>query len=265
MENLIKNALGQWRLVSDMLRKSPEDAPKPVQPIINPDINANSEKLSKLFSAQNEHVIHGRAREAHEVKGQIKDMVLRAPKGSIDIGHLGKLRDTQLKITPPDSGEWKGKRQPLRDEDMEEIISKHLGDAKNLKDIHDNHGGLKTVEAVLKTIGSKANPTFYSGLKFKNPNLHLDMIDLMNPDKGNESTRSEGEDSHTLRAKGIFPKSSFARTAPHPDLHQKVKETWDEMKRNSAHTRDPDEVTNSAHEKAVMDRAIDRFKRHYKL
>jgi hypothetical protein len=227
-------------------------------------MKANSEKLSKLFSDQNEHVANGRAREAHEVKGQIKDLALRAPKGSIDVGHLGSMRDTQLKVKHPDSPEWKGKEHPLGEKDMEEIINHHLGHAKNLKDIHDNHGGLKTVEAVLKTVGSKADPTFYSGLKFKNPNIHLDMIDLMNPSKSEfERSQNEHGNPHT-RTKGILPMSPFTKTPSHPDLHKKVQQTWDTLM-NHGEDSNADQGNQAVHEKAVMDRAMDRFKRHYKL
>ena len=259
MEKLIKNALGQWKLVGEMLRKSPEDAPKPIQPTINSDIRANSKKLSKLFSDQNEHIANGRAREAHEVKGQIKDLALRAPKGSIDVGHLGSMRDTQLKVKHPDSPEFQRGSRPLGKKDMEEIINHHLGDAKSLKDIHQNHGGMKTIEAVLKTVGSAADPTHYSNMKFKNPNVYLDMIDLLNPGKSQFEREEEGN-----RAKGILPKSPYSKTPANPDLHKKVEQTWDTWM-NRGQDSEEDHGNQAAHEKSVMDRATDIFKRHHKL
>lgn len=258
MEKLIKNALGQWKLIGEMLRKSPEETPKPA-PTVSPDMKANSEKLSKLFSEQNAHVANGRAREAFETKGKIKDMVLRAPRGSIDMGHLGSMRDTQLPIKHPDGTEWTRPEEPLHKRDMVELINHHLGDAKSLKDMHDNHGGLKTVEAVLKTMGAAADPTYYSSMKFKNPNTYLDMVDLMNPNGKSEYERND----EGSRAKGIFPKGIYSKTQSDPELHKKVHQTWESL--HEGENTHVDRGRRAAHEKATIDRAMDMFKRHHKL
>lgn len=65
------------------------------------------------------------------------------------------------------------------------------------------------------------------------------------------------------RHRGIFNKPYFHKTEVDPKLHEKVSSTWDAMHEN--HNNSTHAAHEKAHESAVIDRALDRFKRHHKL
>lgn len=270
MAELIKSILDQWKLVGESLKKAPDDpvtppaapTPTPAAPSMDNLKKANAAHISGLFSQLNSHSLHNRNDEAKRVKGEIKDFALGAPKGSIDIGHLGELRENHLKIQHPPGGrgDWdRGyKVRPMTDEDMAEVINHHLGDAKSLKDIYQNHGGEKTLRSLMHVNGARGTPqASYSHIKFKNPSMHADLQDLVNPGVGSHH-REEN------RHKGVLPQAPFAKTEWDPELHQKVHDTFTNMT-DDLYEGNENENAQKNHQNAVVDRGAEMFKRHYKL
>lgn len=258
MERLIKSALGQWKLIGDTLKKTKDGDPVPAPAPLpaNNDMKESRDKLTSLFSEQNEHAAADRGEHAHSMRGKIKDMVLNAPKGMVDIGHLARMQDNQIAVGKGEHPEFK--HQPVTREDMEEMINHHLGHHNSLKQIHDKHG-IKGVEAVLRTVGSDAAPRRYTGLKFKNPNVYLDAMHLMNPGKDVEDRSEPG-----ARAEGIFPNSAYHKTRADPQLHDDVVKKYNDVVQSD--DEDDDSTSqNKRFEDAVTKRGLDIFKRHHKL
>lgn len=253
---MIKTTIEQVTLVNQVLKKTPDSPPKPaVAPVgdMAEARKANSGKLKELFSKMNEHSAANRIAEADGVKGQIKDLALKAPKGSIDVGHMGMMREHQL--------ENANKRKPLSHQDMAEVINHHLGDAKSLKDIHQNHGGDDTIRTLMHTMGANGEPKSYSHLKFNKPGLHEDLLDLVWKGKGEY-------DRGTQRHKGVMPMAPFAKTPYDKDLDAKVQKTGHALMSGGD---DGDEygfdnkTITKAHEKAVVDRGLELLRRHHNL
>lgn len=252
---MIKTTIEQVTLVNQVLKKTPDGTPPEApQPAVDMSEarKANSKKLTDLFGKMNEHSAAGRVGPAGEIKGQIKDLALKAPKGSIDVGHMGIMREHQLQ-----SGNT---RKPLSHEDMEEVINHHLSDAKSLKDIHQNHGGDDTIRTLMHTMGANGNPKQYSNLKFNKPGLHEDLLDLV---WGNKADH----DRSTQRHKGVMPQAPFAKTPYDPDLNAKVQKTGEALMGGGGDEEyglDNKTIT-KAHEKAVVDRGLELLRRHHGL
>jgi len=256
---MIKTSIQQVSLVKEALKKTPDNnTPATVPPAAPPagDMSAarqaNTQKFKDLFNQMNEHSVAGRTTEAHGIKGKIKDLAMNAPKGSIDVGKLGMMRERQLE--PPDA------RKPLTHADMTEVINHHLSDVRNLKDIHQNHGGDDTIRTLMHTMGANGEPKQYSNIKFNKPGIHEDLLDLVFPGKADW-------DRTTQRHLGVPSKAPFANTAPDPKLEEEVGRTWDDvMDVHDMHDGSPSsEARMKAHENAVVKRGLDLLRRHANL
>ena len=279
MEKLIKNALGQWNIIKEELRKAPVDPKVPATPAVQPAAatptpevtpaptptaplsprDQNSQHLKGLFDQMKEHHLKEDLVKVKALKGQIKDHLLKAPKGSIDFGVLGDLRENQHKGVALEGNGWRARRA-IDHKDMAEIINHHLGDAKSIKDIHDNHGGMKAVEALMRTMGANGDPVAYSNLKFKKPGLHEDLLDLVNPGKAQS-------DRQNRRHEGVLPRTYLESTPSDPKLHKKVEDTWSDGDGEDEDGYQGWDNPSKAkdHEDAVIARGLDKFKRHFKL
>lgn len=273
MEKLIKNALGQWNIIKEELYKAPVDPKVPaVTPVAQPtaptpEVTApatlspkdqNSQHLKGLFDQMKEHHVKKNLEQVKALKGQIKDHILKAPKGSIDFGVLGDLRESQHKGVNLD-GNTRWTKRAIDHNDMAEMVNHHLGDAKSIKEIHDNHGGMKAVEALMRTMGANGDPVMYSNLKFKKPGMHEDLLDLVNPGKS-------AYDRQDRRHEGVLPRTYLESTPSDPKLHKKVVDTWENLYDDSDGTDGWDNPSKTkAHEDAVIARGLDKFKRHFKL
>jgi hypothetical protein len=253
---MIKTTIEQVSLVSEALKKAPGSTPPPSAPTpsnMDEARQANKKKLTEMFGKMNEHAVAGRSHEVNQIKGEIKNLALKAPKGSIDVGHLGMMRENHLPIS--------GSRvRAFSKGDMEEIINHHLGDAKSLKDIHQNHGGDDTIRTLMHVMGANGSPRQYSNLKFNKPGVHEDLLDLIWEGKAQF-------DRDTQRHKGVMPRAYFTNTPVDPKLDDEVHRTG-----NSLWTEDEDDTLGvdrkhkfTAHENAVVARGLERFKRHHKL
>ena len=274
MEKLIKNALGQWQIIKEELYKAPVDPKVPTTPPVQPadttpEVTApaltpatlsprdqNSQHLTGLFNQMKEHHVGEDLANALALKGQIKDHILNAPKGSIDFGVLGDLREKQHKGSPlGDIGRFS--QCAINHQDMAEMINHHLGDARSIKDIHDNHGGMKAVETLMRTMGANGDPSEYSHLKFKKPGLHEDLLDLVNPGKAIN-------DRHERRHEGVLPRTYLDHVSSNPKLDKKVEDTHEDLWSDDNQNWDNYSIM-KAHEDAVVARGLDKFKRHFKL
>jgi hypothetical protein len=139
----------------------------------------HSPSMQVLLDHQEEAT--GHRPQLHNIKttrGAIKDYALKLPKGQIDLAHVGKLRESLPKLNDKT---WA--QRPMSHEDMAEIINHHFGDAPSLKHIYDHGGGVGAIETLARTMGANGMPKAYSSLKFKNPQLHHDLLHLVNPSK----------------------------------------------------------------------------------
>jgi hypothetical protein len=250
---------------------------------------SHNEKISKMFDKLNEHAKNGDFDNMSKVKGEIKDYALKAPKGSIDLGHFTDHREehsTMDKHAPKSAG-WRagGEYTPEEEQqnesarkfyqgkfkhsDFVDIINHHVGDQlKSLKQVADKRG-MGAVKGLMRAMGANCDGTEdtggYSNLKL-HPRLHYDIMDVMNPGKSDYYRKSpEG------KAAGLLPVSAFHRTQADPDLHQKVVDTWNNMYVDDEDPNNEDEYPGSnptkarVHEDAVMDRGLELFKRHYNI
>ena len=262
MERLVKSLNGQWKLVSEVLKKTPQNTTPPTTSAPSGDINeqreSNHKQLSTLFNTMNDHAVSGRNDQAKAVKGQIKDFALKAPKGSIDIGRLGDMREQHVPLKEVGRG-YGGttlNHRPLNHVDMADIINHHIGDAKGLKDIYENHGGEKTIKTLMRTMGGNGVPSEYSTLHFSKPGVHEDLLDLVNP-------RKNCNDRKLKRHLGVMGKAPFSSTPVDPELHKKAVDTWNVIMHHSGEGDEwENKVAVKAHEEAVVERGIERFKRH---
>jgi hypothetical protein len=216
---------------------------------------ATNDKFTQLFTDLNKHVKQanaaksGRTPAIDQAVGAIKSYALGLPKGQIDLGHLGKLREGHEEVEYNNTN-YAGQpfvhtRRPVGHSDIEEIINHHVGDAPDLKHIHDHNGGVDAIETLAQTMGANGDPSDYTGFKFKNPQVHADILDLVRP--GHHHHNGNG-----------YRTSTYENTDNDPNLDQDVDDTW-----NGRSSGDKHEV--KAHNEAVMRRAVDRFKRHHNI
>ncbi len=239
----------------------------------------------------------GKRPELHSLdaaRGAIKDYALNLPKGKVDLGHLGKLREAQTKLTDGPYSE-----RSLNHEDMAEIINHHFGDAPSLKYIHDHGGGTDAIETLVHTMGANGIPQRYSSLMFKNPQLHHDLLHLINPPKqaweNTYGPRMEDPELGKLYSRlyrrniseeerGRLQTEIEAREEDISKKSPPIESTYE----NTPATPEHDAIVHTAHQRvmnydendnagydnpvytkaltnAAAARAVDRFKRHHKL
>ncbi len=280
MSKLFKSALGQWKLIkssvspngqweilekaiwehaphitkqngcscgtnNDMHHYSCVDKHASLAPVFGPEHPVNKH-ITGLFGKLNGATKAGNQQAINAYKGDIRSYSLGLPKGSLDIGHLGKLREASAK---------NGATRPIAHHELAEIINHHVGDVKSLKDLHQKNGGDAALETVMRTMGANGHPEEYSHMKFKNPGVHADILDLVQPGKGGEDRKLHG-----------LPPADFTSTPNDPNLDSDVDRTYDDM----SGSWDGEEGTHDSnleklHENAVVKRGVERFKRHHKL
>lgn len=269
MEKLVKNALGQWNIIKEVLRKAPDSPSNPVQPL-QPEASTPAVAAAPTTAAPNFKSYNDLKPQLHEmfkkidpkagtdnhinkeIHKNIKDSLNALPKGEVDLGDLGDMHQSYAKD---------GFRLPHND--LGTIISHHAGNARNLKEIYDKHGGIKAIETLARTMGVNGTPLHYAmsnqsgGLKLK-PNTYVDLLDLVNPGKG----YSDRKDHKHL---GVLPKSRYQDTPGHiVKKHQKnVNDTYDKIMDHEDGWSNKEAV--DKHEDAVIARTLDLFKHHNDL
>jgi len=167
----------------------------------------------------------------------ILDFLKKAPKGSIDIGHA-------FNVTPRSSS------------DFDDMIGHHLDGVRDLKDIHDHHGGLDAVEGILRNYhGRGGTPSEYTGLNFgkHNKKVHAEAMDLVNPGKG---AMEDVDEKDTVDY----------RQHTDPVLDKHVDHTWDAYEKAQDLEDEDDTIEKEEeHAQSVFNRAMDAFKRYHKL
>jgi hypothetical protein len=266
MERLIKNILGQWKIIStEDLNKAWLRSPKNSTPAKNlaesqPTLAqglhaiktsprngyvsggsehqvANRSIIKGMFDKMNDHAIAGDKKNAEATADHIRNFILSQPEGHIDFGHLNQLREGQK--TPEG-------RKNISHTDMNNFFNHHLKNAKDLKEVHDKHGGLGAVESIMRSVGADGNLDFYTA----HPSVHhmLDAIDLMRPDRSNRF-RESSEDYGFGKVPDVKYKGDFD-----PALHKKVVSTFEDMLSGN---------TPKLHENAAVNRGLDLFKRYH--
>jgi len=280
MEKLIKSALGQWRLVKAWVKDENQSTSVNKLRAIMPSLahgfygadtkQANREHLDNLFSNLNGANASENGDEAKKQKGAIREFVLKAPKGTIDIGHLNHLDQSQTnRDSVPHS-------QRIHAGDMSEMVGAHTKDNKSLKEVHDQHGD-GGVEAVLRAHGTNGSSRSYAN-KHLNPFLHHEANHAVRghayttgpagDDKGElvDEATADHEVSRPDAVKHLsnVPKYDLFNN-PHND---EVDKTFHRMmKRSSVDETNPNtnKRYSQEHEDAVIRRGLDAFKTHHKL
>lgn len=180
---------------------------------------------------------------------EFNQILSNAPKGSVDFGdifHIAK-NDPSGKV-----------KDLVKGSDFIDHLNRHLDGVKDMKDIHDNHGGLDAVEGILKNYhGANGIPSEYSSLNFgkHNKKIQAEAQDLVFPGKGS------GEYSGTKDPADRPDYSSHIDSTLDADVHK----TMDDAQNAS----DPFHNSNwhlwKKHTKAAMARAMDAFKKYHKL
>lgn len=250
-ESVSYNQHGQWEL-----KKSEES--KPIAADAQSKWENHNKNLNRMFSQLYHASFKGDETQQHA--NDIKNYVKSAPKGEIDIGHLGKLIEKQPFKRGSSSGGI-NRRPALRHKDLAEMITPHVGDSNSMMDIWKNHGGEDALRTVLRVHGANGNNNRgYEAIGWKNPKMISDISGSMKPGRSGNVWDYDNEKNEEIHHRFDAPEH---HATPHdPQLQQRVLETWDSM-------MDDDGFGNHKnfqdHEDAVLDRAIDQFKRHHKL
>lgn len=280
MEKLIKNVMGQWKLMSEIATPDSRDMFKLNKSIKAPIDTSHNEKLTGLFNSLNEAGNNKDHDGTKEWAGEIKSTVLSADKGSIDLGHLNNLymshKKNRINNTPEveeSSGDdfetnWHQRSEgAFRRTDLAEAFNRHAGDTRSLKQFHGKHGddGLK---GLMNCMGANGDPIEYSMIKLGH-NAHADLLDLVNPGKAKENREWH-------REKGVLPKSPFHNTEIDAKHWDDVNKTYDDLHPDyddpNEGNHDPafmrydkkaKELTH-AHNNAVTDRGMALFNGRYK-
>jgi hypothetical protein len=178
--------------------------------------------------------------------GDLHDILSKAPKGSVDFGDIFRRakNDPSEKI-----------KKLVRSSDFMDHLNRHLDGVKDMKDIHDNHGGLDAVEGVLKHYhGSNGVPSEYNGLNFgkNNKKIHAEAMDLVWPGKGTFEYDDQNPDPRDRPNYGGHID---------PAINDEVIDAH-----NKATGGDNfDEQAFKAHGRAAIKRAMDAFRKYHKL
>jgi hypothetical protein len=166
----------------------------------------------------------------------LHNFIKKAPKGSIDFGHIfDKVK-----------GDPDNLKHVVRSSDFIDGLNHHLDGVRDLKDIHDHHGGLDAVEGVLKHYhGANGTPLEYSSLNFG---------------KHNKKIHAE---SQAIVGSGIRddePGQNLPDYEFDPQLHKETVDTY-----RKAISGDNWENDSKIHGRAAIKRAMDAFKKYHKL
>ena len=211
----------------------------------------NRDRLTAQFHAMHKHI--GDSSNFGAEKGKLKADLLAAPKGSIDIGHLGDLKELGDKLNPKDEQGNKGFIGRFSDEDMADVINHHAGDIKDLKEFYDKHGkkGLRTL---LRTHGMNGSDRGYSHLNLK-PGINEDLNELVGQGYKSNQDREDLDLSDSEYGSLHGPSGDPDDEKLH-DLHNKAFSGHD----NETYGQDGPV---KALEKYVLDRSMEKFnKRH---
>jgi hypothetical protein len=261
LEVLSKSANGQWTLFKAWVKDESESTPAKNLRAASPAMGQAFYPEKNLYTNSNK-VLQTKNKIALDDmmdlvgKGganpsDFHDFIRKAPKGSIDFGHVfDKIKgNPQLKSL-------------VRDDKFIEGLNHHLDGIRNVKDIHDHHGGLDAVEGVLKHYhGSNGNPSFYSGLSLgkNNIKLHAEMMDLVNPGKGEFEYYDETDPKD---------RPDYSKHID-PSLHKEALDHYDKWSKSYDETDEPfdgdAERHMKAHGRAVIARGMDAFKKYHNL
>jgi hypothetical protein len=192
MERLIKNALGQWKIlkqntlnkawVDDESQSTPARKLAQTHPTLahafygkGPRANfeqqmENRKKLDGMFKGLKDAYDGGSSRAVDHHLANIRGLVSSTPTGQIDLGHLSKKQDEIAGHIAPmmDSGKLLTNSHNTFDRyshnDLLHAFDKHLGDIDSLKELHDEHGE-DAVAGIARAHGSHID--YYGDTAFK--------------------------------------------------------------------------------------------------
>lgn len=204
---------------------------------------ANNSRFRGLFGNLNQAVKNQDPHRIDHYKGKIKQFALSLPKEGIDLGYLGKLRESQERlpaVSPKHRRIGSGHGRAINHDDMGEIINHHFGDAGDLKELHGKIGD-EGLETMIRTMGVNGvhSSSGYSPVSFKNAKVHDDLTTLANP--GKQSMFDDAPD--------------FLHTPRDPKLQKDVDTTFDTLRYTGRGLKE--------HEDAVVKRSVDWLRRHH--
>lgn len=178
VEKLIKSKLGQWKIVNALNKAwvSDERESTPAKNLsqANPNLahglyntGLNSDKVERLNArASNRPLISGMMKDLSDAYAsgseravdhhadRLRNYIANASPGTIDLAHLSEehknLKDSVL---PSELYRTKG----FNDADLMQAFDRHIGDAKNLHQVYDEHG-IGAVRGLAHANGMHSSP-----------------------------------------------------------------------------------------------------------
>lgn len=298
-EKLIKNNLGQWKLLKDSMAPLKKAIWEKAPHIRNSncicggamrgdgmhhyscvDANAsgkpftptkaqfdNHVKLSDMFHNAHKARVANNHGDAEAYTNQIRNLINSAPEGDIDLGGLHKLK------TQHDGSKDYRHDGRFTDRDYLRAANKHIGDGvKSLKDVHDRHG-IDAVKGLARAHGVYNDD--YGGTEslderpFGQHNrlrpLSGDVEAFFDGNYGNHKPLDE-VDTSTPGARAyvqLDPDGHSMNDEETKEWDTARNKTWDAFDDWIAHSDDEDKK--NAYEEAAVDHGVHDFKRHHKI
>ena len=283
MEKLIKNRLGQWKLVKAWLRPGQETEAgmadefgrrnkmgdviylrgrKSAKDKINPSYN---KKITDMYHGIVQGISANSRRAIEHHTQQLRDFLHQAPKGSVDLEHLSRAHDAYKQSDP--KGHW---QHVFSDKDYLDAVDRHISDkaSNSLKDVYDEHG-MNTVKGIARAHGINNNPyheeNMGDGLKTPlHPRKRLkhlagDVQAFVEGDYGRHKVRKEPD-----KMNSFYDLVSGQKPYPDTDRHdKKISDLYDKM----YDIDDDGEYYNHIKtlERAVVDRGEHTFRQKHKV
>jgi len=194
--------------------------------------------------------------DSYKNPNKVTDFIKKAPKGSIDFGHVfDKIKkNPSLKHITDQS-------------DFLDSLNHHLDGVRDLKDIHDHHGGLDAVEGILRNYHGHGGESTYIPLHLgkHNQKIIAESNDIMYPGKGkwmHDPRFSIKEDDGTE-----LDPSKRIQYEPHFDqgLNKEVADSWSNVMEEVGPDFKSGHPGFDAHQDKVIHRAMDTFKKYHRL
>jgi hypothetical protein len=264
-KELLKTAPnGQWSLekawVDDEDQSTPAKNLRAAYPTMGNAFHPDSYKnTNKVLQTKNKIALDDMmdlASKGGIPSSHVTDFIKKAPKGSIDFGHVFD----KIKKNP-------SLKNITNQSDFMDGLSHHLDGVRDLKDIHDHHGGLDAVEGILKNYHGHGGESEYIPLHLgkNNQKLIAESNDLMNPGKGGwmyDPRHDIKEDDGTQ-----LDPAKRIQYEPHfdPDLNKEVADSWENTRQYDGPDFESGHSGFDTHQGKVLRRAMDAFKKYHKL
>lgn len=261
LEVLTKSANGQWSLFKAWVKDEKESTPAKKFSSMYPTASeglyptaASYRNPNKVLQTKNKIALDDMmdlVGKGGASDSDFHDFIRKAPKGSIDFGHIfDKVKGN------PDL------KHLVKGDKFVDNLNHHLDGVRDLKDIHDHHGGLDAVEGIVKHFhGANGVPSQYSRLSLgkHNRKLHAEMMDISNPGRG--STEYDINTPDPMDRPDYYKHIDPALNKETIDSYHEAIGVWDN---DDADDDDAHELWKK-HGRAAIKRGMDAFKKFHRI